>query len=120
MHYENTSPEGMHEIKVDLRGGQEFSDLEEFSKAADEAAGPLNFVVNWSIYDEENSEWGKVYEVDQKWFEIVFVMPRRNMQTWSMRLVEFDRAEVMKWFGPWLGQQVEKWYGLDGREIVIT
>ena len=88
-------PEPMYPWDVDYEG-EVVGTLEEFKSRCYHDS--LNLPISWYFSPEG--------------FELVWVMPRKNGKTWSLRLAPgFDRAEVEQWLEDWTHKVAAAHYG---------
>ena len=100
-------PAGMYPTGTEhITYQNEAKGLAELREMVEDTLGPLNFPLGW---------WFSDSEADERHFVIVIWMPRK-MQTWSVRIAEFDRTEVQRWLDTTIKESVNDWYGWHERE----
>lgn len=100
---DNGCPEGMYPLESTYEPG-DYDTFEELRADAEAASDVLNLPLSWFFDDGE-------YDPEGPSFTLVFLMPRKYGQTWSMRTRSFDRETVQKWLDTWLRGQINNWFG---------
>lgn len=110
-------PEGMYPMDVDYPNECEnFADIKE---EAEKMSGFLNFPISWYMTDKLSDcelKWNVTHPDNlielERWFKLVFLMPRKYGKTWSLQTQNFDSEEVKAWLKEWIPQQLSAWYGM--------
>lgn len=96
-------PEGMYPLDSSFEANV-YDTFEELRSAAENASDILNLPLSWFFDEGEDGDYGPS-------FTIVFLMPRKYGQTWSMRTHSFDRPTVQAWLDTWLRGEIDRWFG---------
>lgn len=95
-------PEGMY--PMDSKYENEVDSLEELIEQAEQGSDVLNFPISWYVtLNEDEDEPNK--------FEVVFLMPRKYGDTWSLYTHEFDPDAAVEWVKVFTYKAAGDWYG---------
>lgn len=90
--------------------GEEFEDFAEIRTRVENLSEGLNFIVAWTVYDEQHEDFRK-YDTDEtREFTLLIFMPRRS-ETTQFKTEVFDRAAVDEWLGGYVRARTMRWFG---------
>lgn len=98
-------PKGMFPLDLTYEAN-EYDTFAELKAEAEQASNSLNLPLSWIFDDPKWCEDG-----EEPAFTLVFLMPRKDGNTWGMSTTNFDRAEVQAWLDTWLRGEINTWFG---------
>lgn len=104
VNYEDeTCPEGMYPLDCDSVCDK--ASLKDLIEHCEVSSDILNLPLSWFLFPGDENE--------ERYFQVVFVMPRKYCRTWSVRTNNFDTEESVAWVKEFTKQAATEWFGWD-------